>query len=91
MEIPWSPEAAEDLERVLRHIQRDNVTAARKVADTIYTGVTNLENLPNRGRTGRIYGTRELLFPSLPYIAVYHVKRDAVENARIYHGDQDWP
>jgi len=53
MEIRWSPEAAEDPERVLRHIQRDNLTAARKVADTIYTGVANLEHFPNRGRTGR--------------------------------------
>jgi len=58
MEIRWSPEAVEDLERVVRHIQRDNFTAARKVADTIYTGVTNLENFPNRGRTGKIDGTR---------------------------------
>jgi plasmid stabilization system protein ParE len=66
MEIHWSPEAAEDLWRVVRHIPRDNFTAARKVADTIYIGVTNLENLPNRGRTGRIDGTRELLFPPLP-------------------------
>jgi plasmid stabilization system protein ParE len=79
------------LERVLRHIQRDNLTAARKVADTIYTGVTNLENFPNRGRTGRIDGTRELLFPSLPYIVAYHLKPDAVENGRIYPGAQDWP
>ncbi len=66
MEIRWAPEAAEDLGRVVRHIQRDNLTAARKVANTIYTGVTNLENFPNRGRTGRIDGTRELLFPPLP-------------------------
>ena len=48
MEIRWAPEAAEDLGRVVRHIQRDNLTAARKVADTIYTGVTNLENFPDR-------------------------------------------
>jgi len=35
-------------------------------------------------------GRRELLFPPLPYIAVYQVK-DAVEISRIYHGAQDWP
>jgi plasmid stabilization system protein ParE len=77
------------LARVVRQIQRDNLTAARKVADTIYTGVTTLDNFPNRGRTRRIDGTRELLFPCLPYIAVYLVKQDAVENPRIYHGAQD--
>jgi hypothetical protein len=51
---------------MVRHIQRDIFTAARKVADTIYIGVTNLDNFPNRGRTGRIDGIRELLFPPLP-------------------------
>jgi plasmid stabilization system protein ParE len=38
MEIRWSPEAAEDFERVVRRMQSDNLTAARKVADTIHPG-----------------------------------------------------
>ena len=46
---------------------------------------------PNRGRTGRIAGTRELVFGPLPYIAVYRVTEDIVEILRIYHGAQDWP
>jgi plasmid stabilization system protein ParE len=49
MIIRWSPEAVEDLERVVRHIQSDNLTAARKVAHTIYNGVTNLKNFPSCG------------------------------------------
>ena len=50
-----------------------------------------LETFPNRGRSGRIAGTRELVFASLPYIAVYRVKNDAVEILRIYHSAQNWP
>jgi len=42
-------------------------------------------------RSGRIEGTRELLFPSLPYIAVYRLHKEAVEVVRIYHAAQDWP
>jgi len=84
MEIRWSPETAEDFGRVVRLMPSDNSTAARKVADTIHTSVTSLKIIPHRGRTGRIDGTRELLFPSLPYI-VDRVNRDAVEIARIYH------
>jgi hypothetical protein len=37
---------------------------------------------------------RELLFPPLPYIAVYRVQRDAAEIARIGHklpADRDEP
>ena len=36
-------------------------------------------------------GTREPVFPGLPYIVVYRVKDRVVEIARIYHGAQDWP
>jgi len=57
MEIRWSPQAAEDLERVVRRIQSDNLTAAGKVADTIYTSVTNSKNFPHRGRIARIART----------------------------------
>jgi toxin ParE1/3/4 len=40
---------------------------------------------------GRIEGTRELVFPGLPYIVITRVKGLAVEIARIYHAAQDWP
>jgi len=91
MDVRWSPEAADDLERIVRRIQRDNPKAAREVADTIYRGCESLGTLPNRGRAGRIPGSRELLFAPLPYIVVYRVTAQAVQIARIYHGAQDWP
>jgi toxin ParE1/3/4 len=40
---------------------------------------------------GRIEGTRELVFPGLPYIVITRVKGLAVEIARFYHAAQDWP
>jgi len=91
MEIRWSPQAAEDLERIAQRIHKDNPAAAREVAGTLYKGITELKTFPNRGRAGRIEGTRELVFPSLPYIVVYRLKDQAVEIARIYHAAQDWP
>jgi toxin ParE1/3/4 len=90
MEIRWSPETAEDFERVVRRIQCDNLNCRKKVADTIRASVANLKIVSHLGRIGRIDGTRELLFPSLPYI-VDGVKRDAVEIARIYRAAEDWP
>lgn len=91
MFIRWSREAAEDIERIGRRIQQDKPTAARSVVLTLYRGITELRTFPNRGRGGRIEGTRELVFPSLPYIAVYRVRGEAVEVVRIYHAAQDWP
>jgi len=46
---------------------------------------------PHRGRKGRIEDTRELVFPKLPYIAVYRITGDVVEILHFYHAAQDWP
>ena len=91
MEVRWSPQAFEDLERIFKRIQKDNPTAAREVIETIYDGCTALKSFPNRGRIGRIEGRRELVFPPLPFIVVYQVKAQAVEISRVYHAAQDWP
>jgi addiction module RelE/StbE family toxin len=91
MEVRWSPEAADDLERIVRYIQRDDPEVARKVALIVIEAIGALSTFPKRGRTGRIAGTRELVVASLPWIAVYRVRDDAVEVVRIYHGAQDWP
>jgi toxin ParE1/3/4 len=92
MEVRWSPEAADDLERIVRRIHDDNPQAARELASTLYDGCASLTSFPNRGRTGRLAGTRELLFPAYPsYIAVYRVTVEAVEIARIWHVAQERP
>jgi toxin ParE1/3/4 len=45
--------------------------------------------MPNRGRVGRIAGTRELV--SAPLIIMYRIESEIVEILRIYHSAQDWP
>jgi toxin ParE1/3/4 len=92
MEIRWSLPAAQDLERICEQIEGDHPEAARRVAKTIYEGCAALKSFPNRGRvSGRMAGRRELVFPPLPYIAVYQVTQHGVEISRIFHGAQDWP
>lgn len=91
MEVRWSEPAYDDLEKIFRHLSKDNPAAARAVVLTIYDGCTTLKSLPNRGRASRVDGWRELVFTSLPYIAVYQVKADMVEISRIYHAAQNWP
>ena len=91
MQIRWTRPAAQDLQHIARRIRRDNPVAAQRVAKTLYDGCMGLDMFPNRGRMGRIAGTRELVFVPLPYIAVYRVEEDAVEILRLYHSAQDWP
>lgn len=91
MQVRWTRPAARDLENIARRIRQDNPVAARRVAKTLFDACMALENLPYRGRIGRIPDTRELVFSPLPYIAVYRVREQAVEILRIYHAAQDWP
>ena len=77
-----------NLERIVSRIRQDNPRSARQIADTIYQRCTSLQTFPNRGRIGRIAGTRELVLAPLPFIVVYRVKPEAVEIVRIYHGAQ---
>jgi toxin ParE1/3/4 len=91
MRLRWTTPATQDLYNIIRHIQRDNPDAAAKAADTLYQGCSKLLDFPRQGRRGRIEGTRELVFPGLPYIAVYRIQDQNLEIVRIYHGAQDWP
>ena len=91
MRLRWTTPAARDFYRIISRIREDNLTAAAEVAETIQRGCVGLTNFPRRGRVGRIAGTRELIFPGLPYIVVYQVKDRNLEILRLYHGAQDWP
>jgi toxin ParE1/3/4 len=91
MEIRWSPEAAADFTAMIQYIRRDNSAAALRVARAIYQAVAQLKVFPNRGRPGRVEGTRELPLARLPFVVVYRVKESAVEIARLLHGAQRWP
>lgn len=86
MLICWTPEAASNLEDILLYIATNNPDAAQQTVDQIYARIEELIMFPNLGRPGREEGTRELVMPPLPYIAVYLVSQSAVEVLRIWHG-----
>jgi toxin ParE1/3/4 len=90
MRVRWTADAADDLERICDYIAESRPGSAQRVAKVIVDGVSGLSAFPNRGRPGRVEGTRELVFAPLPFIAVYEV-RDTVQVLRILHGAQQWP
>ncbi|MGV8839032.1 MAG: type II toxin-antitoxin system RelE/ParE family toxin [Bauldia sp.] len=68
MKAAWARSATFDLLEINEHIAADNPAAAARVAAAIRASVATLERFPNRGRIGRIAGTRELVVPRTPYI-----------------------
>jgi addiction module RelE/StbE family toxin len=91
MPIRWSPKAADDLARIVAHIQKDSRDAAQRVAQTVFARAEALNTFPQLGRPGRVQGTRELPLSPLPFFIVYRIRQEIIEIANILHGAQRWP
>jgi addiction module RelE/StbE family toxin len=89
--VRWTANAANDLAAIVNYIRKDSPEAARRVARTIFDGVSELRTFPNRGRIGVAGNTRELVFSPWPYIAVYEVFEDQVQVLRIRHTSRHGP
>ena len=87
MRVRWTEPAARDFTNICGYTEEhDGPEAAHRTAVRIYDGVSTLTQFPRRGRPGRKSGTRELVFPGLPFLAVYRVGEEVVEIDRILHG-----
>lgn len=92
MRIEWSAHAVADLKTISEYIEQDrNLSTANRITRTIYDAAQSLLVMPNRGRLGRVEGTRELLVSPLPYIVIYKVLPERVLVLNIVHGAQRWP
>jgi addiction module RelE/StbE family toxin len=92
MRIRWTDPATRDLTDICDYIRdHDAPAAARSVALNIYEKVGLLARFPHQGRPGRKLHTRELVFPGLPFLAIYRIREDVIEIVRILHGARNWP
>lgn len=92
MIVRWTNAAADDLVHICDYTEsRFGAAQARRAALAIYEGAEGLEDMPNRGRTGRKPGTREITVIGLPFVIFSRVRNDVVEIVRILHGSQQWP
>lgn len=86
MRLRWTIAAADDLDDIAGYLQANLPHFSRSTIHRIDAAIRSLRSMPERGRPGRVEGTRELLIPGLPYLAVYRVKDEAIEILRIVHG-----
>ncbi len=91
MRIRWTPAAAADLQHISTYLRDHHPRHQQPTIRKLYGAILSLKQWPNRGRLGREDGTREFLFPPLPYIAVYRVSEQDIEILRIYHAAQERP
>lgn len=87
----WTDKALDDLIIIRDFIARDNPKAAVDMTKKIVLKVVEqLSRFKNIGKAGRIHGTRELIIPNTPYIAVYRVGSGLIEVLRVLHTSMKW-
>jgi toxin ParE1/3/4 len=91
LRVLWTIRASAQLEAAYDFVPEENVSAAEKQLDMIKQAVEQLVNFPEMGRPGRVYGTRELIIQSTPYIVAYRLKGSVVEILALLHGARRWP
>lgn len=91
MRLEITPEAQRDLRGIAAYIRQDKPRAAQRTVAGILDRLAALADFPERGRPGRVEGTREAVLAGTPFVAVYLATTDAVVIVRVLHGAQQWP
>ncbi|MEH2325032.1 MAG: type II toxin-antitoxin system RelE/ParE family toxin [Nostoc sp.] len=84
--------AVSDLASIRDYIGNANPSAAREVATRLQQIIKKLLVMPNIGKPGRVFGTRELVTPPIGktvYVVVYGVQDTHLEILRILPGMRD--
>jgi len=91
MRVRWTPAAAADLQSISDYLKEHHPRYRALTMRKLYGTIRELKQWPARGRPGHEGGTREVLFPPTPYVAVYRVTEQTIDVMRIYHAAQDRP
>lgn len=89
--VDWLHLALRDMREIALHIARDSPEAAKAVVSRIWLEGRGLCLLADRGRPGRVPGTRELVLTDMPYFLAYRVKGKSVQILRVIHTSRQWP
>ncbi len=90
MDVFWADEARADRDAILAFLLERNPFAALRMAEALVLAADSLATFPDRGRPGRVQGTREVV-TVWPYVIVYEVHQSRVVILRVWHGAQDRP
>ena len=90
MKLRWTRLALVDLKDIHGYIAERNPVAALKVTRLLRAHAEGLAAYPEKGRLGRVEGTREQAIPGMPYVIAYRVTETTVDILAIRHGARDW-
>lgn len=91
MKLRYTRQALADLDEARSYIAERSPEAAAAMAARIRDAIAGLTAFPDRGRPGRVGGTRELVIPATPFVVAYRVADGHIDVLAILHGARRWP
>jgi toxin ParE1/3/4 len=89
--VRYTRQALADLDEAREYVALDRPAAAQAIGQRIRQVISDLTRFPERGRPGRVAGTRELVIPGTPFLAAYRISSGHVDVLAILHGARQWP
>ncbi len=91
MIVRYTRQALADLDHAREYIALDNPQAAQTMAARLHQAIDALRQFPERGRQGRVAGTRELVVPRTPFVVPYRIIGREIYILAVLHGKRSWP
>lgn len=91
MKVRYTRQALGDLSNIQTYMAHEQPASSLEMGQRIRHAIESLAVFPDRGRIGRIQGTRELVVARSPFIAAYRVGPEFVDVLAILHGARQWP
>jgi plasmid stabilization system protein ParE len=85
--------ANKNFDEAMEYIAQDNPEAALSIYKHTrrFVAVSTLAMQPHQGRSGRVYGTRELIIGKYPYIIPYRAQGEEIQILRVFHTSRKPP
>lgn len=91
MRISYTRLALADIGEAAAYVARDDPQRAKSVVERVEIAILGLKRHPERGRRGRIEGTRELVVSRIPFVIPYRIVGDRIDILAAIHGRRAWP
>jgi addiction module RelE/StbE family toxin len=85
MNLRYTVRALRHIEAIHKYIAERDAEAAKRVVLRIERSIERLALLPLSGRPGVVAGTRIVVVPGLPYVAIYRVRGEVVDIIAVLH------
>ncbi|TLU70638.1 type II toxin-antitoxin system RelE/ParE family toxin [Lichenicoccus roseus] len=91
MIVRYTRQALADLDDAREFIAQERPASAMAMGQRIQHAISGLSQFPDRGRPGRVAGTRELVITRSPFIVAYRAGGGHVDVLAILHAARQWP